>query len=402
MTESTVRLTNGQRWTQKKFLDHYIGSTVSGTPTPVGDVPTPVDVDKSWYMAEGPGRYYHPGMFPIINWILNNRSLAPGTYDLATLAKRDSDIKARISNYDRDVRSPDYLLRANVFGNESAKISGRVIVGRDGSKTFRQIEVQPMDTNFDFQHNTWGLALEPAREVARRIYDPENKGISYDIQYRGPSEAPGQYRGPSEALGKGRVYDTFTDSQLNGALRKAAVYPDRMPAGLLSSVTGKPELPFVDEHRRYLNQASGGQPPASAANAGTFAARFPSPASGILPGNDMTNRVAGLAGIDPMNPTRPAQAGGIPRLSGNAPVRYVSPANGNHSPASVFESSLPTAQFVLPGDLKPAGGIADWIAGLAGVDPRSPAQSAPLAQTDQLRGFYRDDPEQPWTVQGRR
>ena len=283
-------------------------------------------------MAEGPGRYYHPGMFPIINWILNNRSLAPGTYDLATLAKQDSDIKAHISNYDRDVRSPDYLLRANVFGNEGAKISGRVVVGRDGSKTFRQIEVQPMDTNFDFQHNTWGLALEPAREVARRIYDPENKGISYDIQYRGPSEAPGQYRGPSEALGKGRVCDTFTDSQLDGALRKAAVYPDRMPAGLLSSVTGKPELPFVDEHQRYLDQVNGGQLPSSAASAATFAARFPSPAGGFPSGNDMTH----------------------------------------------------------------------WVAGLAGVDPRSPAQPAPLTQTDQLRGFYRDDPEQPWMVQRRR
>jgi hypothetical protein len=276
MTESTVRLTNGQRWTQKQFLDHYIGSTVSGTPTPVGDAPTPVDVDKSWYMDEGPGRYYHPGMFPIINWILNNRNLAPGTYDLATLAKQDRDIKARMSNYDRDVRSPDYLLRANVFGNESAKISGRVVVGRDGSKTFRQVEIQPMDTNFDFQHNTWGLALEPAREVARRIYDPENKGISYDIQYRGSSEAPGQYRGPSEALGKGRVYDTFTDSQLNGALRKASVYPDRMPAGLLSSVTGKPELLLVDEHRRYLDQVSGGQSSSSVSKVGAFATRLPS------------------------------------------------------------------------------------------------------------------------------
>lgn len=81
MAENTVRLANGQRWTAQQFLDHYFEPT-AGTPTPVAGRPAPVDVDRSWYMGEGPGRYYHPGMFPIIYQIADIRNLAPGTYDL--------------------------------------------------------------------------------------------------------------------------------------------------------------------------------------------------------------------------------------------------------------------------------------------------------------------------------
>jgi len=85
MTENTVRLANGQYWTSQRFLDHYFEPSASGTPTPVAGPPAPVDVDMSWYMGEGPGRYYNPGMFPIIGQIADNRHLAPGTYNLLDL-----------------------------------------------------------------------------------------------------------------------------------------------------------------------------------------------------------------------------------------------------------------------------------------------------------------------------
>jgi hypothetical protein len=83
MTEKTVRLTNGQQWTARDFVDHYFATPVSGTAPPVvSGVPAPVDVDRSWYMREGPGRYYHPGMFPVMRQIISDRSRPPGTYDL--------------------------------------------------------------------------------------------------------------------------------------------------------------------------------------------------------------------------------------------------------------------------------------------------------------------------------
>src|SRR3954471_5835423 len=61
-----------------------------------------------WYMSEGPGRYYHPGMFPIIGSVLNRRDLAPGTYDLwklAPLNERDPSVKAGIMHYSADLGS---------------------------------------------------------------------------------------------------------------------------------------------------------------------------------------------------------------------------------------------------------------------------------------------------------
>ena len=185
MSGSEVRLRSGQRWSAQHFVDHYKLPTASGTPTPVAGPPEPVDVDMSWYMGEGPGRYYHPGMFPIVHQILDNRNLAPGAYDLEKLAADKEALKSGLSNYRLDTRSADFPLRALVFGSESAKISGQVIVNKDGSKIFKKIEVRPLDTNFDFEHNTWNPFLEGAREAGRRKYDPENYGRRYEIQYRG-------------------------------------------------------------------------------------------------------------------------------------------------------------------------------------------------------------------------
>src|ERR1700687_485551 len=115
MAENKVKLTNGERWTAQQFLDHYRTTQVSGTPTPVGDAPAPVPVDMSWYMGEGPGRFYHPGMFKIMDQIIKRRDLAPGTYDLAKLAPDEKSLNASLSNYVTAPWSADYPLRALVF-----------------------------------------------------------------------------------------------------------------------------------------------------------------------------------------------------------------------------------------------------------------------------------------------
>jgi hypothetical protein len=140
------------------------------------------------------------------------------------------------------------------------------------------------------------MPLEAAREIARRTYDPENQGVSYDIQYRG--------QGPNG--GTGRIYDPFTDSQLNAALHKEFVNPGSGPPGLLPSITGKPSLPFVEEHRQYLDQANGNNTQASAAAAVAPAGSAAPPANPSSSGGDIGNWVASLAGVAPQNPAQSA------------------------------------------------------------------------------------------------
>jgi hypothetical protein len=224
MSEATVKMTNGQRWTAQQFVDHYLQTSASGTKS-VAVPPEAVPVDMSWYMNDGPGRYYHPGMFPIINQLVKRADLAPGSYDLRDFVpnrnSRDPALTASISHYTTDVSSADYPMRALVFGNESARISGQVGVNQDGTKTFRGIEIRPLDSDFNFDHKTKQPLLEAAREVARRIYDPENQGVSYDIQYRGPGKGPGT----------GRFYGPFSDGELRAG-------PGALPSGPIASMPG--------------------------------------------------------------------------------------------------------------------------------------------------------------------
>jgi hypothetical protein len=236
-------------------------------------------------------------MFPTINDLVDRRNLAPGRHDLWQLApagKDDPSVKASISHYFTNPGSDDFKARALVFGNESARISGQVTVDQDGSKTFHGIEIRPLDTNFDFEHNTGNPFIEVPREMARQHYDPASQGIRYEIQYRGP--------GPDN--GTGRLYDPFTDAQFSRALRKEFVRPGSGLPWLLPSITGKSPLPYADEQLRYLDQINPAYPPA---NAGS-----PSPVSGLA------NWAAGLAGVDPTNPMQPTAR--LPGLVSNEPM----------------------------------------------------------------------------------
>jgi len=181
MAENEVRLTNGRRWTAQQFVDHYFKPTASGTPTPVTGPPSPVDVDRAWYMSEGPGKYYHPGMFPIINTLIERRDLAPGTYDLLDFVpnrdKRDPSLTAKLSNYTTDMRSADYLQRALVFGSESARITGKVEVNPDGSKTFKQIEIRPWETQISISSMALGGRIRGLRLDGRSQEEPTIRKI---------------------------------------------------------------------------------------------------------------------------------------------------------------------------------------------------------------------------------
>jgi hypothetical protein len=247
-------------------------------------------------MSDGPGRYYHPGKFPIMRQLIDNRNHTPGTYELRDFVpnrdERDPALAASISNYTTDIRSDDHPLRAFVFGNEGARISGRVVVNPDGSRTFKQIEIRPLDTEFNFKDKTGNILLEGAREIARRVSDPDNFGTSYQIQYRGP--------GPGN--GTGRLYDDFTDAQLNAALRRNFISPSLSPPGMPTSVTAKPAVPFVEAQRQVPGGAANSQAAASAAGAPATLGSANSNSST----SDIAAWIASLAGVSAQNPTQSA------------------------------------------------------------------------------------------------
>jgi hypothetical protein len=306
MSGNEIRLANGQLWTAQQFLDHYLSPM--GKPTPLAGPPAPVPVDMSWYMGEGPGRYYHPGMFKIINDLVERHDLGPGAYNLSDFATGPKDFSSvvNISHYVTDPLSSDYRTRALVFGNESAKISGKTIVNSDGSKRFEGIEIRPHDTDFNFEPKGGGHLLEVARARAKEIYDPDDQGVSYDIPF----------------YGNGRTYEPFTDSQLNAARRREFVYPGTAPAGgwLPSKTDSTPR--FLKGYLEYLDQANGSNTQTPESSAGSPEMRFVSSPNRSSSGNDIGSWIASLAGVDPMNPRQaaPQLAGKLRGIVSNEPM----------------------------------------------------------------------------------
>ncbi|WP_423865383.1 hypothetical protein [Bradyrhizobium sp.] len=94
------------------------------------------------------------------------------------------------------------------------------------------------------------------------------------------------------------------------------------------------------------------------------------------------------------DPNAPGDASWLPAPAGGA--------WGDHmSRASAIDAGAP-AVTIAPSDPYPPGGQPGLLAGLAGIDPRHTNQPAAPPLEDRLRGFYRDDPLQPWFVEGRR
>jgi hypothetical protein len=99
-----------------------------------------------------------------------------------------------------------------------------------------------------------------------------------------------------------------------------------------------------------------------------------------------------LAGLAVQNPTQPA-----PPSGGSRPVRSLSRRIVDQPQDSVFDTG---AQAVPSDDPNFSGGLLGRLAVLMGIDPQNPTQPAPPLD-DPLRGFYRDDPVQPWLVRRR-
>ena len=109
---------------------------------------------------------------------------------------------------------------------------------------------------------------------------------------------------------------------------------------------------------------------------------------------DFFDFLAGLASWNPM-PSTP------PQTAGNKPVPYLSQGTVNQLRGSVFDAGAPAVPFVPSDDPRFSGGLPGRIAVVTGIDPQNSTQPTPPLD-EQLRGFYRHDPEQPWFVRRQR
>ena len=80
----------------------------------------------------------------------------------------------------------------------------------------------------------------------------------------------------------------------------------------------------------------------------------------------------------------------------DAYLEYRKQLDAGPSQASTYDTGTPAAPLVPAADANLSGGLLGRFAALMGVDPSNPDQFAPPPQDDELRGYYRDDPTQPW------
>jgi hypothetical protein len=109
---------------------------------------------------------------------------------------------------------------------------------------------------------------------------------------------------------------------------------------------------------------------------------------------DLFNFLAGLASWNPGSTVPPQTAD-----SRRSP--YLDRRTADPSRPSIFDIGAPPVPFSPSDDPNLSGGLLGRFFALTGTDPQIPMQPAPPA-ADQPRGFYDDDPMQPWTLQRRR
>ena len=242
----------------------------------------------------------------------------------------------------------------------------------------------PIDTSGDI----WGLSKQNYANFSKGFADADlaRNGASpmNDFGYGAQAQYPAGQIGDGNGLGVG-----------DWRFPLAGVDPTNPLQPVPSPQTDSKPVPG-------LVRVNGNTSPASVFDTKAPAVPFVPPtypnSMGGIPGLG-----AAMAGVDPQNPTQAAPSprfGGASGISNNKSVPRLSRRYDNNSSAP--EPSAPAARFVLPGPPNSSGGLADWIAGLAGVNPQNPTQPASPPQDRELHDFYRDEPLQPWTLQRRR
>jgi hypothetical protein len=150
-----------------------------------------IRIDPTWYMSDGPGRYFNPEMIRG-NAALALRTQLVGTYNLTQILSQD-ELSGSLSHYTTDVGSSDYIGRSFIFGGSSFRITGGT-VSSDGSGnlTFSNVIIKPLDDNFDFNFSYKGgaalLFFEGIGYALNRRIDPNGVGRSVNLEFRESGE----------------------------------------------------------------------------------------------------------------------------------------------------------------------------------------------------------------------
>ena len=269
------------------------------------------------------------------------------------------------------------------------------------------------------------LSTKGAGEAQDQMTDAFSQGGSQDVQ-----------RNPQWGIPEGSVVPAFVSSasyHLGSVTRQAGLPREWAEVGgglknLENRFIKQPwNYVFSKDHEwnsidtsgpHFLSQNnygnfSKGFADAGAANAGTSGNDYfgYNPGAQYRPGQIGDGNGLGVgdwrfpfAGIDPSNPTRPVP----PLQTDSQPAPGLVRVSDNRSPAApasqapVPDASEPAAPVAPSNEPKFSGGLLGRLAALMGVDPENPTQLAPPPLDDQSRGFYRDDPLQPWFVQRQR
>jgi hypothetical protein len=322
------------------------------------------------------------------------------------------------AGYDNYDPTPRYL--------DETRRAAQIMSGAGASTTFGGLPSDPLDS-FSDRFGKWGSSPAGITPLAA-----PDRPASFNNRFGNWGSAPaddfGNPRSPVlrwlQNYRRSEVPDGSSSTSAQGAPTATPALQPNFPSeelALSDRSKNVPGGPRTDTYPRLqsrrvgsafpgvtpLNPNQPAPPPERAPPLGIFSGKPVS--QGLLPpsvwglsdhsdpsgDNDWFNFLAGIASQNPTQPEPAPQTAGKPEQSLGR--RIV-----GQSQAPALDQGASAAPLAPSGDQNFSGGLLGRFAALAAIDPQNPTQPAPPPLDHQLRGFYRDDPVQPWFVQRQR
>lgn len=154
------------------------------------EIGAPVLVDANDFMVNGGGRFMSVARFNMVRRFLSGDDYSPlqagRSYTTSEIfSAYGIENKFGLEQYYYGLSDPDYMDRAFVFGSSEFKINddAKFVVNADGTREIKNIQVVPVDDNFDFE-STDGLAAKFNEYYGPQL-DPSHIGRKVPIEFTG-------------------------------------------------------------------------------------------------------------------------------------------------------------------------------------------------------------------------